>query len=262
MLYYALKHHTSNALSVTSIGFSSVLERYKSHSTKSMNNFLKAPPPPRNKSFKQGSSGQAINHMDNSLNNSRSSVFQGSTLQSKRTYLDSIGSSNSNGLVSSTYVKPDASSQAISDMGNIVASIETNVSGGHPLNLGHPLGVVVTKSSIGPGPSLSVSGNTNLDSSLNLCSALGINSGNAQGSISTTQTTFVTNNTMSIVSAASGTQLSGINTVTGQLQPGLTNVKEILPAPIVGGKVGVGSVSTTSTSSPVYKGVQVGSIYM
>lgn len=236
-------------------GFSSVPERYKSHSNKSMNNFLKAPPFPRNKSFKQGNSGQAVNHMENGLNSSRSSVFQGSTLQSKRPYLDSIGSANSNSLASTTYIKPDASSQAISDMGNIVASIETNVSGGHPLSLGHPLGVVVTKSSVVPGPSLSVSGNVNPDSSLNLCPALGINSGAAKGSISTTQTTFVASNGLSIMSAASGAQLSGINTVTGPLQPGLTNVKEILPAPLVGGKVAVGTVSSTSTSSPLYKAI-------
>ena len=234
-----------------------MIDRYRSHSNKSMNNFLKAPPPPRNKSFKQGSSGQAINHVENSLNSSRSAVFQGSSLPNKRTYLDSIGASNSNGLTSATYVKPDASSQAISDMGNIVANIETNVSGGHPLNLGHPLGVAVTKPSLGPGPSLSVSGNTNLDSSLNLCSALGINSGNPQGSVSTPQTTFVTANTATMMSAASGTQISGVTTVTGQIQPGFTNVKEILPAPVVGGKVAVGSISSTSTSSPAYKGVQV-----
>lgn len=234
-----------------------MIDRYRSHSNKSMNNFLKAPPPPRNKSFKQGSSGQAINHVENSLNSSRSAVFQGSSLPNKRTYLDSIGSSNSNGLTSATYVKPDASSQAISDMGNIVANIETNVSGGHPLNLGHPLGVAVTKPSLGPGPSLSVSGNTNLDSSLNLCSALGINSGNPQGSVSTPQTTFVTANTATMMSATSGTQISGVTTVTGQIQPGFTNVKEILPSPVVGGKVAVGSVSSTSTSSPAYKGVQV-----
>lgn len=240
-----------------------MLDRYKSHSNKSMNNFLKAPPPPRNKSFKQGSSGQGINHVENSVNSSRSAIFQGSSLQNKRTYLDSIGSSNSNGLTPATYVKPDASSQAISDMGNIVANIETNVSGGHPLNLGHPLGIAVTKPSLGPGPSLSVSGNTNLDSSLNLCSALGINSGNPQGSIvSTTQTTFVTANTASMMSAASGTQISGVTTVTGQIQPGFANVKEILPAPVIGGKVAVGSVSSTSTSSPAFKGVQVGKHFM
>lgn len=252
----------SNALFTTSPGLSSVLERYKSHSNKPMNNFLKAPPPPRNKSFKQGISGQAINHVESSLNSSRSTVFQGSTLQNKRTYLDSIGTSNSNGLTKSTYVKPDASSQAISDMGNIVANIETNVSGGHPLNLGHPLGVAVTKSSIGPGPSLSASGNANLDSSLNLCSTLGINSGNAKGSHSTTQTSFVTANTPSLMSVASGSQISGVTTVTCQLQPGFTNVKDILPASLVGGKVAVGSVSSTSTSSPVYKGVQVGKKYI
>lgn len=252
----------SNALFTTSPGLSSVLERYKSHSNKPMNNFLKAPPPPRNKSFKQGISGQAINHVESSLNSSRSAVFQGSTLQNKRTYLDSIGTSNSNGLTQSTYVKPDASSQAISDMGNIVANIETNVSGGHPLNLGHPLGVAVTKSSIGPGPSLSASGNANLDSSLNLCSTLGINSGNAKGSHSTTQTSFVTANTPSLMSVASGSQISGVTTVTCQLQPGFTNVKDILPASLVGGKVAVGSVSSTSTSSPVYKGVQVGKKYI
>lgn len=251
-------YSTVNPMFFISLGLSSVLDRYKSHSNKSMNNFLKAPPPPRNKSFKQGSSGQAINHVENSINSSRNAVFQGSSLQNKRTYLDSIGSSNSNGLTPATYVKPDASSQAISDMGNIVANIETNVSGGHPLNLGHPLGVAVTKPSLGPGPSLSVSGNASLDSSLNLCSALGINSGNPQGSISTTQTTFVTANAASMMSAASGTQISGVTTVTGQIQPGFTNVKEILPAPVVGGKVAVGSVSSTSTSSPAYKGVQVG----
>ncbi|XP_078342197.1 uncharacterized protein LOC144628019 isoform X2 [Oculina patagonica] len=240
----------------TNQGLSSVLERYKSHPNKSMNNFLKAPPPPKNKSFKQGSSGQAINHVESSLNSSRNTVFQGSSLQNKRTYLDSIGSSTTNGLAQSTYVKPDASSQAISDMGNIVANIETNVSGGHPLTLGHPLGVAVTKPSIGPGPNLSVSGNANLDSSLNLCSALGINSGNPNGSISTTQT-FVTAKNASLMSAASGTQISGVTTVTGQIQPGFTNVKEILPAPVAGGKVAVGSVSSTSTSSPAYKGVQI-----
>lgn len=235
-----------------------MLERYKSHSNKSMNNFLKAPPPPKNKSFKQGSSGQAINHVESSLNSSRGTVFQGSSLQNKRTYLDSIGSSTTNGLTQSTYVKPDASSQAISDMGNIVANIETNVSGGHPLSLGHPLGVAVTKPSLGPGPSLAVSGNANLDSSLNLCSTLGINSGNPKGSISTTQTTFVTAKNASMMTAASGSQISGVTTVTGQIQPGFTNVKEILPAPVAGGKVAVGSVSSTSTSSPAYKGVQVG----
>ena len=220
-----------------------------------MNNFLKAPPPPKNKSFKQGGSG--INHVESSLNSSRGTVFQGSSLQNKRTYLDSIGSSTTNGLTQTTYVKPDASSQAISDMGNIVANIETNVSGG-PLNLGHPLGVAVTKPSIGPGPNLSVSGSVNLDSSLNLCSALGINSANSKGSISTTQTTFVTAKTASMMTAASGTQISGVTTLTGQIQPGFTNVKEILPAPVVGGKVAVGSVSSPATSSTTYKGVQVG----
>lgn len=195
--------------------------------------------------------------MENNLNNSRSGTLHGTALQNKRTYLDSIGPTNSNGLSTSTYVKPDASSQAISDMGNIIANIETNVTGGHPLNLGHPLGVAVTKASIGPGPSLSVGGNASLDSSLNLCSTLGINSGNAQGSIATSQTTFVTANAASMITAASGNQISGVTTVTGQIQPVFTNVKEILPAPVAG-KVTVGPVASTSTSSPVYKGVQVG----
>lgn len=229
-----------------------MLERYKSHSNKSLNNFLKAPPPPRNKTIKQGTVGHVVNHVENNLNNSRSSALQGTTLQNKRTYLDSIGTTNSNGLTVSTYVKPDASSQAISDMGNIVANIETNVSGGHPLNLGHPLGVAVTKASIGPGPSLSIGGNTNLDSSLNLCSTLGINSGNTQG----TQSTFVIANAVSVMTVASGTQISGVTSVTGQIQPTFTNIKEILPAPVAGA-VSVGSVAPTSTASPVYKGVQV-----
>ena len=235
-----------------------MLERYKGNSNRSMNNFLKAPPPPRNKTIKQGTSGHAVNHVENTLNNSKSNVLQGTSLQNKRTYLDSIGTANiSNCLTSSAYVKPDASSQAISDMGNIVANIETNVSGGHPLNLGHPLGVAVTKAPLGPGPSLTVSGSGNLDSSLNLCSALGINSGNVQGTIATTQTTFVTGNAASMVTVGSGTQISGVTTVTGQIQPGFTNVKEILPVPVQG-KIAVGSVVSTSSPSPVYKGVQVG----
>ena len=236
------------------IGLSSVLERYKGHSHKTLNNFLKAPPPPRNKSLKQGSIGQSLNHVETTLNNSRSSSIQGTALQNKRTFLDSIGTSN--GPTVSTYIKPDPSSQAISDMGNIVANIETNVSGGHPLNLGHPLGVTVTKASIGPGPNLSVAGNATLDSSLNLCSALGINS--VQGSVATTQTTYVAANTVSLISAASGNQISNVGTITGQIQPGFTNVKEILPAPVAG-KVTVGSVASTSSSSSAYKGVQVSS---
>ena len=236
-----------------------MLERYKSNANKSLNNFLKAPPPPRNKTLKQVNSTHSVNHVESNLNNSRSSLLQATSLQNKRTYLDSIGTANSNGLTSSAYVKPDASSQAISDMGNIVANIETNVSGGHLLNLGHPLGVAVTKAPIGPGPNLSVSGNTNLDSSLNLCSALGINSGNAQGSIATTQTTFVTTNTASMMKVVSGTQISGVSTVTGQIQPVFTNVKEILPAPVQG-KIAVASVDSTSSASPVYKGVQVSKI--
>lgn len=234
-----------------------MLERCKSNSNRSMNNFLKAPPPPRNKTIKQGTSGHAINHVENTLNNSKSNVLQGTSLQNKRTYLDSIGMTNSNGLTTSVYVKPDASSQAISDMGNIVANIETNVSGGHPLNLGHPLGVAVTKAPLGPGSSLTVSGGGNLDSSLNLCSALGINSSNVQGSIATTQTTFVTGNAASMITVASGAQISGVTTMTGQIQPGFTNVKEILPVPVQG-KIAVGSVASTSSPSPVYKGVQVG----
>ena len=230
-------------------------DKYKNQ-TKTLNNFLKAPPPPRNKSFKQGSSGYGMNHVESSLNNSRSSVFQGSS-QNKRTYLDSIGShlsaSNSNGMPPPSYIKPDASSQAISDMGNIVANIETNVSGGHPLSLAHPLNVVVSKTSTGPGPSLNTTANANLDSSLNLCSALGLNTGNSQGTISTTQTTFVTASTTNMMSTATGTQLSGGTTVPGQI---LTNMKEILPAPVAV-RVTVGSVPT-SAPSPVYKGVQVG----
>ena len=248
LLYY----YYLGILFIIFAGFSSVLERYKGHSNKTLNNFLKAPPPPRNKSLKQGSAGHSMNHVENTLNNSRSTSLQGTTLQNKRTYLDSIGTTNSNGLTTSTYVKPDASSQAISDMGNIVANIETNVSGGHPLNLGHPLGVTVTKASIGPGPNLSIGGSNNLDSSLNLCSTLGINSGNVQGSISSSQTTFVAANAASMMTVASGSQISGVASVTG-----FTNVKEILPAPVAG-KVAVGSVASTSASSPVYKGVQVG----
>lgn len=231
-----------------------MLERYKGHSHKTLNNFLKAPPPPRNKSLKQGSIGQSLNHVETTLNNSRSSSIQGTALQNKRTFLDSIGTSN--GPTVSTYIKPDPSSQAISDMGNIVANIETNVSGGHPLNLGHPLGVTVTKASVGPGPNLSIAGNATLDSSLNLCSALGINS--VQGSVATTQTTYVAANTVSLISAASGNQISNVGTITGQIQPGFTNVKEILPAPVAG-KVTVGSVASTSSSSSAYKGVQVSS---
>lgn len=235
-------------------GLSSVIERYKGSANRSMNNFLKAPPPPRNKTLKQGSSGHSVNHVESVLNNSKSSMLQGTSLQNKKTYLDSIGTT-SKGLASSVYVKPDASSQAISDMGNIVANIETNVSGGHPLNLGHTIGVTVTKGSLLPGPSLSVAGSTNLDSSLNLCSALGINSGNVQGSITTTQTSLVTN-AASMMTVASGTQISGVSTVNGQIQPGFSNIKEILPAPIQG-KVAAGSVASTSSSSPLFKGVQI-----
>ena len=63
---------------------------------------------------------------------------------------------------------------------------------------------------------------------------------------------------MSLISAASGNQISNVGTITGQIQPGFTNVKEILPAPVAG-KVTVGSVASTSSSSSAYKGVQVSS---
>lgn len=233
-------------------GLSSAMERYKGNSSRPMNNFLKAPPPSRNKPTKQGHS---VNHVESVIQNSKGNMLQGTSLQNKRTYLDSIGT-NSKGLASSAYVKPDASSQAISDMGNIVANIETNVSGGHPLNLGHTLGVAVTKGSMVPGPSLSVAGSSSLDSSLNLCTTLGINNGNVQGSIATTQTTFVAGNAASIMTVSSGTQISGVTTVAGQIQPGFSNIKEILPAPVQG-KVAVGSAASTSTSSPLFKGVQI-----
>ena len=111
-------------------------------STRNLNNFLKAPPPPRNKSLKHGNQSHLLPTLDH--NSDKSSVYS-STLNAshnKRTHVEVNATStlNDDGLIgqhSSGFIRPDASSQAINDMGNIVASIDVNVANGQPLNQNH-----------------------------------------------------------------------------------------------------------------------------
>lgn len=164
--------------------------------------------------------------------------------QSKKTFLDSSGGTSAV-LQSSNYLRPDASSQAISDMGHIVARIDASVSG-QPLKLGNPLNGSSVPSS------LSLNSNVSLDSSLNLCSTLGMNS---QGTVVPASRTQFLGSSAPLITSVSGAQLTGITAVTGQVHQTVSGVKGILPAPLLG-KVSVGT--TVPTSSQIYKGTQVG----
>ena len=83
-------------------------DKNKSHSTthRNLSNFLKAPPPPRNRSVKHNNVLHGTKH---SLENSYQTVLHSKPL---------IETSSTEGF--------DASSQAISDMGNIIASIDSS----------------------------------------------------------------------------------------------------------------------------------------
>ena len=224
-------------------------------SNRNLNNFLKAPPPPRNKSLKHSNQSHVLSTVDHSSD--KSSVYSAlNSNHNKRTYVEATAATRTTneliGQHSSGFIRPDASSQAISDMGNIVANIDVNVANGQPLSASN---VFHNNNQTKPqalGSSLNMNPNVSLDSSLNLCSSLGVNS---QPSLGATRTAFVTSN--SLTSSLNSSPLSSTVAVVGTSSPSVAGVKEILPAPIHG-KIPVTPVTSPATNTTtLYKGTQV-----
>ncbi|XP_048581749.1 ataxin-7-like protein 1 isoform X1 [Nematostella vectensis] len=145
----------------------SYADKFKSHgvfssSNKNLNNFLKAPPPPRNKALRQNS----MPHSNTSGLVENSAVYQ-TLQQGKRRMSDSSSGHLSVTNESVEFLKPDASSQAFSDMGNIIASIDANVSGGQP---GHQMSNTVSNAFLAVA---SVSG----DAGVSMGPGIALNSG-------------------------------------------------------------------------------------
>ena len=229
-------------------GLSSLSDKYKHPSAvgqpnKTLNNFLKAPPPPRNKSVKQANSANGVRPLESAMDSSNGVLHNFTVTQNKKTFLDA-NAGKSNLVRPSSYLQPDASSQAITDMGHIVASIDANVSE-KPMNL---VGASLNGSSA-LSSDMNLNSNVSLDSGLNLCSNLGLN---AQGAVvGAPRTQFLASSAPPMFTSVSGAQLSGNTAIAGQVKQ---NVKGILPASLLG-KASVGA--TPLTSSAVYKGKQV-----
>jgi hypothetical protein len=200
-----------------------------SSSSRNLSNFLKAPPPPRNRSVKHNN----VIHGNNSLKHSvdTATAYTATNAHHSKNFMDSsTGNLTSTGSEGTGFLKPDASSQAISDMGNIIASIDSNVSNGQPMAIGQTLG----NNSRTPTGNFPAGVSVSLDSGLNLCPNLGMNSDVPVTGTRTAYTTIYTTINNS----------SAMNTA----QTFAGNVKEILPAPLSGKINGVsGGVTASNT---------------
>lgn len=209
---------------------SSTLGEKKSHvgSGRNLSNFLKAPPPPRNRSMKHNN----VLHSNHSVKHSvdTSTGFNTSRTNNSKNVMDS-STSNITSVASegSGFLKPDASSQAISDMGNIIASIDAKVSNGQPVAIGQTQG----NNSRTTSGNFPAGVNVSLDS--NLCSNLGANSDVSMSGTRPGYTTIYTSINNS----------NSVNTTQGG------NVKEILPAPLNSKVNGVSGGTTSSSSNSV-----------
>ena len=204
---------------------SSTLGEKKSHvgSGRNLSNFLKAPPPPRNRSMKHNN----VLHSNHSIKHSVDTTTGFTTPRTSNTknVMDTSSSSVTASVnEGSGFLKPDASSQAISDMGNIIASIDANVSNGQGVAVGQTQG----NSSRTTSGNLPAGVNVSMDS--NMSSNVGSNSDVSMIGTRTAYTTIYT--TISNSNSVNTTQAG--------------SVKEILPAPM---SSKVNGISGTTTSS-------------